>query len=245
MLAQMKQPIHVVLVPDIFPGVERERRRLHARGRRHRDPRRPELRADARGPARSRRQRGSSPCRATAISTTRASRFPSSDGRPTFPRGPLRVAMATGATVLPAFIVRVPGRPLPRDRRGAAAIETGGRPRRGAGAQPRAVRRDPRALRRGSTPSSGTASIRSGTTPAADRLAGRAGRTLPVGRRLSAASARTRRRRRTRRSASPAPRRPAGSRGFSKPAAAKALPPVLRRQEAVVGPRRRRRSPRP
>ena len=31
MLAQVKQPIHVVLVPDIFPGVERERRRLHAR----------------------------------------------------------------------------------------------------------------------------------------------------------------------------------------------------------------------
>ncbi len=31
MLAQVDQPIHVVLVPDIFPGVERERRRLHAR----------------------------------------------------------------------------------------------------------------------------------------------------------------------------------------------------------------------
>src|SRR5712691_5798447 len=31
MLAQVRQPIHVVLVPDIFPGVERERRRLHER----------------------------------------------------------------------------------------------------------------------------------------------------------------------------------------------------------------------
>src|SRR5438105_9381827 len=30
MLAKVNQPIHVVLVPDIFPGVERERRRLHA-----------------------------------------------------------------------------------------------------------------------------------------------------------------------------------------------------------------------
>src|SRR6476469_9680091 len=31
MLAEMKQPIHVVLVPDLFSGVERIRRRMHAR----------------------------------------------------------------------------------------------------------------------------------------------------------------------------------------------------------------------
>src|SRR5437867_18162 len=31
MLAQVRQPIHVVLVPDMFSGVERIRRRLHAR----------------------------------------------------------------------------------------------------------------------------------------------------------------------------------------------------------------------
>lgn len=107
MLAQMKQPIHVVLVPDIFPGVERQRRRLHeACGV-------TEIRVDS-----------------TIVPTLAVLRALSSNGivamqgdrdfdntgvavpffgrEAYFPRGPLRVAMASGATVLPAFIVRMP-----------------------------------------------------------------------------------------------------------------------------------------
>lgn len=107
MLAEMKQPIHVVLVPDILPAVERARRRLH----------------EAAGVTEIPVDRSFLP----TLSVLRALEkngivamqgdrdFDNSGlavpffGRPAFfPRGPLRVAMATGATVLPAFIVRVP-----------------------------------------------------------------------------------------------------------------------------------------
>jgi KDO2-lipid IV(A) lauroyltransferase len=107
MLAEIGQPIHVVLVPDIFPGVERARQRLH-------------------------RERGvvEIPVDRSFVPTLTVMRALESNaivamhgdrdfnntgiavpffGREAFfPRGPFRVAMATGATVLPAFIVRVP-----------------------------------------------------------------------------------------------------------------------------------------
>lgn len=125
MLAQVRQPIHVVLVPDIFPGVERERRRLHERY----------------GVTEIRVDRSIAPTLAVlralgrnAIVAMQGDRDFDNTGvavpffgrEAYFPRGPLRVAMASGATVLPAFIVRLPdGRyraivegPLPIETRG-------------------------------------------------------------------------------------------------------------------------------
>ena len=106
MLAQMRQPIHVVLVPDIFPGVEHERRRLHERCGvteiridRSFVPTLTVLRVLAENGIVA--MQGDRDFSNTGV---RASFF----GRDAyFPRGPLRVAMASGATVLPAFIVRV------------------------------------------------------------------------------------------------------------------------------------------
>jgi lauroyl/myristoyl acyltransferase len=107
MLAQMRQPIHVVLVPDIFPGVERERRRLHARS----------------GVTEIRVDRSFVPTLTVlrvlgqgGIVAMQGDRDFDNTGIPVsffgreafFPRGPLRVAMASGATVLPAFVVRLP-----------------------------------------------------------------------------------------------------------------------------------------
>jgi len=107
MLAEVKQPIHVVLVPDIFPGVERARRRLHARAGvteipidNSPVPTLAVLRA----------------LEGNAIVAMQGDRDFNNTGvavpffgkRAFFPRGPLRVAMATGATVLPAFILRRP-----------------------------------------------------------------------------------------------------------------------------------------
>jgi lauroyl/myristoyl acyltransferase len=107
MLAEMKQPIHVVLVPDMFPAVEAARRRLHGRAGvteipvdRSLGPTLAVLRALERN----------------AIVAMQGDRDFDNSGRAVpffgkpayFPRGPIRVAMATGATVLPAFIVRVP-----------------------------------------------------------------------------------------------------------------------------------------
>lgn len=105
MLAQVRQPIHVVLVPDIFPGVERARRRLHARS----------------GVTEIPIDRSLAPALAVlraldsnAIVAMQGDRDFNNTGvavpffgRPAFfPRGPMRVAMATGAAVLPAFILR-------------------------------------------------------------------------------------------------------------------------------------------
>lgn len=107
MLAEMREPIHVVLVPDIFPAVERSRRALHERAGIH------EIRVD----------RSHAPTLAVlralkdnAIVAMQGDRDFSNTGIAVpffrrdayFPRGPFLVAMATAATVLPAFIVRTP-----------------------------------------------------------------------------------------------------------------------------------------
>ncbi len=107
MLARIKDPIHVVLVPDIFPGVERERRRLHAlsgvteiRVDRSIAPTLAVLRALGHNEIVA--MQGDRDFDNTGVA---ASFF----GREAFfPRGPFRVAMASGAALLPAFIVRLP-----------------------------------------------------------------------------------------------------------------------------------------
>ena len=107
MLAEIRQPIHVVLVPDIFPGVERARRRLHGRAGvaeipidRSFVPTLTVMRAlnDNKIVA----MQGDRDFNNTGVAV------PFFGREAYFPRGPLRVAMATGAAVLPAFIVRVP-----------------------------------------------------------------------------------------------------------------------------------------
>ncbi len=108
MLAEVKQPIHVVLVPDLFAGVERVRRRMHARAGvteipvdRTFLPTLSVLRAlDRNGIV---AMQGDRDFDNTGIAA------PFFGREAYFPRGPFRVAMATGAVVLPAFIVSVPG----------------------------------------------------------------------------------------------------------------------------------------
>ena len=107
MLAQVRQPIHVVLVPDIFPGVERERRRLHERSGVT------EIRVDSSFVPTLSVLRALSENAIVAMQGDRdfdntGVALPFFGREAFFPRGPLRVAMASGATVLPAFIVRVP-----------------------------------------------------------------------------------------------------------------------------------------
>jgi lauroyl/myristoyl acyltransferase len=136
MLAHVRQPIHVVLVPDIFPGVERIRRQLHARA----------------GVTEIAIDRSFVPTLAVmralssnAIVAMQGDRDFNNTGiavpffgrEAFFPRGPFRVAMATGAVVLPAFIVREPDgryraiieKPLPiqtdGDRETALAVNVG------------------------------------------------------------------------------------------------------------------------
>jgi KDO2-lipid IV(A) lauroyltransferase len=107
MLAEMKQPIHVVLVPDIFPAVERARRDLHSRA----------------GITEIRVDRSLAPTlavlralKANGIVAMQGDRDFSNTGiavpffgrEAYFPRGPFLVAMATTAAVLPAFIIRTP-----------------------------------------------------------------------------------------------------------------------------------------
>ncbi len=125
MLAQVKQPIHVVLVPDIFPGVERERRRLHARCGVT------EIRVDrsfvptlsvlrALGSNGIVAMQGDRDFDNTGVAA------PFFGREAFFPRGPLRVAMASGATVLPAFIVRLPDGRYRAIVEGPLPIETAG-----------------------------------------------------------------------------------------------------------------------
>ena len=107
MLAQVRQPIHVVLVPDIFPGVEQERRRLHARSGVT------EIRVDKSiGPTlavlRALSKNGIVAMQGDRDFDNTGVALPFFGREAYFPRGPLRVAMASGATVLPAFIVRAP-----------------------------------------------------------------------------------------------------------------------------------------
>ena len=107
MLAQIRQPIHVVLVPDRFPGVERVRRKLHARAGvteipvdRTIAPTLSVLRALEDNAVVA--MQGDRDFDNTGVAV------PFFGREAYFPRGPLRVAMATGAVVLPSFIVRVP-----------------------------------------------------------------------------------------------------------------------------------------
>jgi len=107
MLAQVKQPIHVVLVPDMFSGVESVRRRLHAQSGvteipvdRSFVPTLSVLRALDDNAVVA--MQGDRDFDNTGVAV------PFFEREAYFPRGPLRVAMATGATVLPAFIMRVP-----------------------------------------------------------------------------------------------------------------------------------------
>ncbi|HSE63377.1 MAG TPA: lysophospholipid acyltransferase family protein [Thermoanaerobaculia bacterium] len=123
MLAEMREPIHVVLVPDIFPAVERSRRALHARAGIH------EIRVDrSHAPTlavlRALKDNGIVAMQGDRDFSNTGIAVPFFGRDAYFPRGPFLVAMATAATVLPAFIVRVPdGRyraiveePLPIDR---------------------------------------------------------------------------------------------------------------------------------
>jgi lauroyl/myristoyl acyltransferase len=107
MLAAIRQPIHVVLVPDIYPAVEKARRRLHERSGVTEIPIDGSLGSTL------------AVLRALAANSIVAMQgdrdfdntgieVPFFGRGAYFPRGPLRVAMATEATVLPAFIVRVP-----------------------------------------------------------------------------------------------------------------------------------------
>ena len=148
MLAQVNQPIHVVLVPGHLPG-SRARAAPAARA----------LRASRRSAWTAVSCRRSRVLRAlgeNAIVAMQGDRdfdntgvaIPFFGREAFFPRGPLRVAMASGATVLPAFIVRAAGRPLSGDHRGAARRSTSDGDRDAALARkPPAVRGDPRALR--------------------------------------------------------------------------------------------------
>lgn len=107
MLAEVRQPIHVVLVPDMFSGVERVRKRLHARAGVNEIPVDKSFQSTLsilralEGNAIVAMQ-GDRDFDNTGISV------PFFGREAYFPRGPLRVAAATGAAVLPAFIVRVP-----------------------------------------------------------------------------------------------------------------------------------------
>ena len=154
-LLQVDQPIHVVLVPDIFPGVERERRRLHARCGVT------EIPVDQTIAPTLAVLRALSENEIVAMQGDRdfdntGVAMPFFGRSAFFPRGPLRVAMASGATVLPAFIVRGSGG-------GYRAIVT---PRFGRTSA--ATSRSSSATS-ASTRSSGTASTRSGTTRAGKR----------------------------------------------------------------------------
>ena len=125
MLAEVRQPIHVVLVPDIYPAVERVRRRLHERAGvteipidRSFGPTLHVMRAlEANGIV---AMQGDRDFNNTGIAVP----FFGRDAF--FPRGPLRVAMATQAVVLPAFIVRVPDGRYRAVLEEPLAIERGG-----------------------------------------------------------------------------------------------------------------------
>ena len=105
MLAEVRQPIHVVLVPDIFPGVERVRRRMHERAGVTEIPI-----DNSFGPTlavlRALEQNAIVAMQGDRDFNNTGIAVPFFGRQAYFPRGPLRVAMATGAVVLPAFILR-------------------------------------------------------------------------------------------------------------------------------------------
>jgi len=125
MLARVNQPIHVVLVPDIFPGVERERRRLHQRcGVK-------EIRVDRSfvptlAVLRALGENGIVAMQGDRDFDNTGVAAPFFGREAFFPRGPFRVAMASGATVLPAFIMRLPDGRYRAIVEGPLPIETAG-----------------------------------------------------------------------------------------------------------------------
>lgn len=107
MLARVKMPIHVVLVPDIFPGVERARRRLHERADVI------EIPVDRSflptlAVMRALEDNGIVAMQGDRDFNNTGLAVPFFGRESFFPRGPFRVAMATGAVILPAFIIQVP-----------------------------------------------------------------------------------------------------------------------------------------
>ena len=107
MLAQVNMPIHVVLVPDIFPGVERARRKLHERADVVEIPVDRSF-APTLAVMRALESNGIVAMQGDRDFNNTGLAVPFFGRESYFPRGPLRVAMATGATVLPAFIVQMP-----------------------------------------------------------------------------------------------------------------------------------------
>jgi lauroyl/myristoyl acyltransferase len=107
MLAQVKIPIHVVLVPDIFPGVERVRRRLHRLAGVNEIPIDRSF-VPTLAVMRALEENGVVAMQGDRDFNNTGIAVPFFGHEAYFPRGPLRVAMATGATVLPAFIIQVP-----------------------------------------------------------------------------------------------------------------------------------------
>jgi lauroyl/myristoyl acyltransferase len=125
MLAEVKQPIHVVLVPDIYPAVERVRRRLHERAGVR------EIPIDRSfGPTlavmRALESNGIVAMQGDRDFNNTGIAVPFFGRDAFFPRGPFRVAMATEAVVLPAFIVRVPDGRYRAVLEEPLAIERGG-----------------------------------------------------------------------------------------------------------------------
>lgn len=105
LLATVRLSVIVVLVPDIFPGVERARRRLHD------DRGVGEIRVDSSFVPTLSILRALSANEIVAMQGDRdfdnsGIAIPFFGREAYFPRGPLRVAMATGATVLPSFVLR-------------------------------------------------------------------------------------------------------------------------------------------
>jgi KDO2-lipid IV(A) lauroyltransferase len=107
MLAEMREPIHVVLVPDIFPAVERSRRALHARAG-IREIRVDRSHAPTLAVLRALKDNGIVAMQGDRDFSNTGIAVPFFGRDAYFPRGPFLVAMATAATVLPAFIVRTP-----------------------------------------------------------------------------------------------------------------------------------------
>lgn len=117
MLAEMREPVHVVLVPDIFPAVERARQALHARAG-IREIRVDRTFAPTLSVLRALKENSIVAMQGDRDFNNTGIAVPFFGRDAYFPRGPFLVAMATPATVLPAFIVRMP------DGRYRAIVET-------------------------------------------------------------------------------------------------------------------------
>ena len=163
MLAEVKQPIHVVLVPDIFPG-RRARAAPPARAqRRDGDPGRPELRPDAGGSARPRRQRHRRDAGRPRFRQHRRSPSPFFGREAYFPaRAPARGDGLGSRRAAGLHRARARRAGIGRSSRGRSRSRRPATATRRCGRTSRATSRSSSATS-GSTRSSGTASIRSGT----------------------------------------------------------------------------------